>query len=285
MTKRQKAWLKRILIGGILGGGMLLLLCGLINMIALGSVVRPFTLVGHRAREVFGNAALPAFLTVGFSFGVGAAVGVGTLPFAGTGMALAKRSALHFAVTAFFLLALGGVCFWYENLMGAVVLFGFCVFLYLAVWLVRWLGWRAELNELRSALHLPVPSPAAFHLGESLPYALLLAGFFLLLRPLAEVLDAVDVPVLRALILPWLAYPFIALLVGWVSGRARGFCPLVPLTAFAAFLPNLLWTSVPYCWEQGLVYAALALGANLIGAAWNRCAGKWRGRKDKPQWN
>ncbi|NCB62969.1 MAG: DUF3021 family protein, partial [Clostridia bacterium] len=201
MTQMQKAWLKRILIGGIVGGG-LLLLCGLINRIARGGLIYPFTLVSYKMLEAFGNVVLPAFLTVGFAFGVGASIGVGTLPFAETGKALAKRSALHFAVTAFFLLALGGVCFWYENLTGAVVLFGLYAFFYAVVWLVRWLGWRAELDELRSALNLPTPPPTVLHWGESLPYAALLAGFFLLLRPLAEVLDAPDVPVLRGLILP-----------------------------------------------------------------------------------
>ena len=162
-------------------------------------------------------------------------MGVATLPFDDYGPALAARSLLHFAVTGGLVLLLG----WLLELVGPspaaiLLLLGLYTFLYLTVWLVRWLGWRAELDDLRSALDLPAPSPSRLNGRESLPYALLLAGFFLLLRPLAEVLDAPDVPVLRALLLPWLAYPFVALLTGWASGLARGLCPLVPLTAFVS---------------------------------------------------
>lgn len=98
---------------------------------------------------------------------------------------------------------------------------------------------------------------------------------FLTLRPLLWPFEAADVPVLTGLLLPFLGYPAAALAVGLGAGRALGVCPLVPVTAFAAFLPNLLYHDVPYRLTQCCIYAALALGANLVGALWHR----WREKK------
>ena len=282
MTDLQKQWIKRILIGGLVGLALMAA-----AVVCIGSITwsggrpdyRHLQWVTHGAAAFFGSEALALAAQCAVTFALGAAVGLATLPFDGYGPALAARSLLHFAVTGGLVLLLG----WLLELVGpnpaaVLLILGLYTFLYLAVWLVRWLGWvdektlnvmgwRAELDDLRSALGLPAPPPSPLNGRESLPYALLLAGFFLLLRPLAEVLDAPDVPLLRALFLPWLAYPFVALLTGWASGLARGLCPLVPLTAFVSFLPNLLWPHVPYGWQQGLVYALLALGANLLAAA------------------
>ena len=272
MSAGQKSWIVRILAGGLAGAGL------------AGAGYRPLFIGGFSAPPLCGAliqscgilGAVAVTLALFFAFG--AAVGVATLPFDDYGPALAARSLLHFAVTGGLVLLLG----WLLELVGpspaaVLLLLGLYTFLYLTVWLVRWLGWRAELDDLRSALDLPAPSPSRLNGRESLPYALLLAGFFLLLRPLAEVLDAPDVPLLRALLLPWLAYPFVALLTGWASGLARGLCPLVPLTAFVSFLPNLLWPRVPYDWQQGVVYALLALGANLLAAVVRRRRGEERG--------
>lgn len=281
MTDVQKQWIKRILIGGFVG--LALMAAG---VVCIGSITlsggrpdyRHLQWVTHGAEAFFGSEGLALAAQCAVTFALGASVGVATLPFDDYGPALAARSLLHFAVTGGLVLLLG----WLLELVGpspaaVLLLLGLYTFLYLTVWLVRWLGWRAELDDLRSALDLPAPSPSCLNGRESLPSALLLAGFFLLLRPLAEVLDAPDVPVLRALLLPWLAYPFVALLTGWASGLARGLCPLVPLTAFVSFLPNLLWPHVPYDWQQGVVYALLALGANLLAAVVRR----WRRRGEE----
>lgn len=110
---------------------------------------------------------------------------------------------------------------------------------------------------------------------ENLPHILLLCALFLLLRPLAEVLDDYAVPLLRALVLPVLAYPFTAVGVGIAAGEKNGFCPLVPLAAGLAFLPNLLWPNVPYDWRQAVAYAGCALLGEAVGAAWHWARRKW----------
>lgn len=269
MSEIQRQWCVRILAGGILGGGLVLLLCGLVNLGAGGGALsgaeRSFRLVNAEMEAAFGSPGLAGALVGALAFALGAAVGVSTLPFDDHGSAMARRSLLHFLITGGLFLALGRVCFWYKELIGGVFLLGIYLFLYLVVWLVRWLGWRSELSRLRAALNLPEPACSPLKWRESLPYLALLTALFLLLRPLAGALDAGDVPVLRALVLPWLAYPFAALTVGWAAGRTLGFAPLAPLTAFFAFVPNLLYSTVPYDWWLGLVYAALTLGANLLG--------------------
>lgn len=255
MTDIQKQWAKRILVGGAVGGGIHLALCALLAQVSK---------VWLQAVPVS-----PLLLTAQFAlaFALGAAVGVGTLPFDDYGPALARRSILHYLITSSFVLLLGWTLGWLASWESALLLLGLYTFLYLVVWLVRYLGWRAELQDLRSALNLPAPPPSKLKWRESLPYLLTLTAFFLLLRPLAELLDAPGVPVLRALFLPWLAYPFVSILVGWAMGRTWGLCPLLFPVTLLAFLPNLLWQSVPYDWWQAPAYAALALAAHLLGAA------------------
>lgn len=100
---------------------------------------------------------------------------------------------------------------------------------------------------------------------ENLPHILLLCALFLLLRPLAEVVDAPGAPLLTALVLPALAYPLTAVGVGIASGLA--------------FWPNLRWPYIPYDWRHAVAYAGCALLGEAVGAAW-RWARKNEGRTD-----
>lgn len=245
---------RRVLVGGLAGGCPILLLCIAIEGAAWASVTPLFP-------PPLGIAAQAAL-----AFAIGGAVGLSTLPFAGTGRELAKRSAFHFLITGLLVVALGRVGGWYEAPVGGAFLFGLYAFFYLLIWLTRYAGWRLELARIRARLGL-APPPSSLRLGDSLPYLLVLGGIFLALRPLAEAADDPTVPLLRALFLPWLCYPATALVVGVMSGLRVGICPLLPLTALVTFLPALIFPNVPYDWPMGLAYAALALLGNLIGWA------------------
>lgn len=245
---------RRVLVGGLAGGCPILLVCAAIQRGGAGST------------PLFHWPPLGVAAAIVLSFAIGGAVGLSTLPFAGTGRELAKRSAFHFLLTGVLVVALGRVCGWYEAPVGGAFLFGLYAFFYLLIWLTRYAGWRLELARIRARLGL-APPPSPLRLRNSLPYLLVLGGIFLALRPLAEVADDPTVPLLRALFLPWLCYPVTALVVGVMSGLRAGICPLLPLTALVTFLPALLFPNVPYDWPMGLAYAALALLGNLIGWA------------------
>lgn len=138
--------------------------------------------------------------------------------------------------------------------------------LFLFVWLVRFMAWRTEVERIRAGLALnPPPSPLRWR--ETLPEMVLAAVLMAGLRPLLGLLDGRDVPVLRALVLPLLLWPFLAGAMGLYLGRRHGITPLLPLVMGLAFLPNLLYRAAPYGWGHVLVYAALALAGNLLGAA------------------
>lgn len=258
----------RLLAGALAGGCPILLLCAAINRRA-----------GSAATPLIPWPPLGVAAAILISLAIGASIGLSTLPFAGTGRELLKRSAFHFLLTGFLVVALGRVCGWYEEPLGGVFLFGLYAFFYLLIWLTRYAGWRRELSQIRSRLGLAAP-PSPLRLRDSLPYLLVLGGIFLALRPLAEVADDPTVPLLRAMFLPWLCYPVTALVVGFMSGLRVGLCPLIPFVAFVTFLPALLFSHVPYDWPMGLAYAGLALLGNLSGAAIRRArtglgAEKW----------
>lgn len=259
----------RVLAGALAGGCPILLLCAAINRGAGDAVAPPIPWPPLG----MGAAILLALC-------IGASIGLSTLPFAGTGRELAKRSAFHFLLTGVLVVALGRVCGWYEAPVGGAFLFGLYAFFYLLIWLTRYAGWRVELSQIRSRLGLAPPA-SPLRLRGSLPYLLVLGGIFLALRPLAEVADDPTVPLLRAMFLPWLCYPVTALVVGFMSGLRVGLCPLLPLTAFVSFLPALLFSHVPYDWPMGLAYAALALVGNLSGGAIRRARAGLRGEKEE----
>lgn len=153
MTQIQKQWLVRILIGGSLGAALTAVLAYRFN-----GMFGDYTLVSAEPLAYFGSYALALVAELGAGFALGAALGVSTLPFDEVGRSLAKRSVLHFAVTGSFVFLLGWAFCWFgSGLTGALLLLVIYLFIYFTVWLVRYLGWRAELNEMRAALGLCAP--------------------------------------------------------------------------------------------------------------------------------
>ena len=263
MTDRQKQWLLRILLGG--GAGVLPALALWGPLFAGGYSAPP---VCRGLMDVLGLPGAAA-VTLGLCFGFGAAVGVATLPFEDQGGRVLRRSLLHFAVTAclfsaLLTLSLGMEPRWlplWLLLLAAV---------YLVIWLGRWVGWYGEVRQLRRALGLDA-GPSPLHWRETLPYlpVLLLvnAGLPLLLA----LLDAPDVPVLRALVLPYLVLPLGGFCPALSLGKRQGLRPLYPLASLLVFVPASLWVyggqTVPLFWAVSL--CAPLLG-NLAGWAWRR---------------
>lgn len=278
MTQTKRQWMGRAVLGGLIGMAAVALFAYGWNGLTAGGALAPhghWAVVGEEMAVRLGSRATALALELALAFALGAAVGVSTLPFDRTGRALALRSALHFLFTGALALLLFWACGWVPGAPALGLWFGLYTFIYLVVWLARWVGWRAELNDIRARLGLAAEGRSLFGWRENLPHILLLCALFLLLRPLAEVLDDIAVPLLRALVLPWLAYPFTALAVGIAAGEKNGFSLLVPLAAGIAFLPNLLWPNVPYHWWQAAVYALCTLLGEAVGGAWHWARRKW----------
>lgn len=278
MTDTRKQWLKRALVGGLIGMAAVALFAYGWNGLTAGGVLHPhghWAVVSPAMVARLGSRSAALAVELALAFFLGAAVGVSTLPFDRTGRALALCSAVHFLLTGALVLLLFWACGWVPGVPALGLWFGFYTFIYLVVWLARWVGWRAELSALRAKLGLSPGERSPLGWRENLPHILLLCALFLLLRPLAEVLDDIAVPLLRALILPWLAYPFTALAVGIVAGEKNGFNLLVPLAAGLSFLPNLLWPNVPYDWWQAAVYALCALLGEAVGGGWRWARKRW----------
>ena len=140
---------------------------------------------------------------------------------------------------------------------------------YLLIWLSRWVGWYIEVMAIREKLGLPSgPSPLKWR--ETLPYlpfiALLCLIFPLVLTPF----DAADVPVLRALLYPWLLLPVGSFFSGLSLGRREGFCPLYPLAGGLLYVPVALIAYNHTALFHSLLFALPALAGNAAGGAWRR---------------
>lgn len=264
MNHERKQWMTRVLAGGALGAAGYLLLSFLTQPGALfgGSLELAFTFCfDSRVPEGLG-AALGA--TLWFAFGAEAAVA--TLPFAEERGSLLRRSALHWAVMALTLSA------WVVLNFGAVELPVFLIpftLLYALIWLGRWVGWYAEVATIREKLGLePTPSPLKWK--ETLPYlffALLLCD---VLPPVLRLLDAPDVPVLTALLLPFLLLPVGGFFSGLFLGRRQGLCPLYPVACFLCYLPMVFLLFNGSALFHCLIVAIAALAGNAAGALWRR---------------
>ena len=208
--------------------------------------------------------------------GLGALVGVATLPFADDGKALIQRSLLHFGVTAvlFGLLMFQFGAEGVELLAWEVILF----LLYAVIWLGRWVGWYMEVMQLRTLLGL-APGPSPLKWRETLPYApfvlFLCDGLPLLLRAADHAVSA-DVPVLSGLILPYLLLPAGGFCAGLSLGKRQGVCPLYPAACFLCYLPMvyLLFNSTAlfHCF----MVAVPALAGNGMGWLYRRAVPKRR---------
>lgn len=267
MNHERKQWLTRVLVGGALGAAGYLLLSFLTQPGALfgGTLKLAFTFCfDSRVPEGLG-AALGGALW--FAFGAEAAVA--TLPFAEEGGSLLRRSALHWAVMALTLSA------WVVLNFGAVELPVFLIpftLLYALIWLGRWVGWYAEVAAIREKLGMEsTPSPLKWK--ETLPYlffALLLCD---VLPAILRLLDAPDVPVLTALLLPFLLLPVGGFFSGVSLGRREGMCPLYPVLCFVCYLPMVFLLFNP----SALFHCFLVGGAALLG---NAAGALWRRRRD-----
>ena len=158
MTDRQKQWLVRILIGGLIGVAVLVTVGGLYNDLVSGGLLAmgthtPFRLVSYDLERRAGPAALAVQL--GLYFLMGAVVGVSTLPFAGDGATLIRRSLALFAATSWARTLLVCLCGWnWGKVVPLVVYLALLAAVYLLIWLVRWAGWYAELAAIREKLGL-----------------------------------------------------------------------------------------------------------------------------------
>lgn len=263
MTHRQKQWLVRILIGGLIGIAVLIPVGGLFNdlvsggLIAMGNITH-FRLVSYDLERLAGPAALAVQL--GLYFLMGAVVGVSTLPFADDGATLVRRSLAHFAVTAGVLSLMVCLCGWnWGKLVPLLVYLALLAAVYLLIWMVRWVRWYAEVAVIREKLGLP-PGPSPLKWKETLPYIPFALGLCLVLPALLRVLDAPDVPVLSGIL-----YPMLMAVGCFFSGmflaRRQGFCLLYPVLCGLFLIPTMFWLYN----VSALPYTAVAFLAALIG--------------------
>lgn len=207
-------------------------------------------------------------LELALAFGFGASVGLAVPPMEGPGTAVAARTAAHLLCSS---ALFAGVCWicglppanWQELLL----LLGIYWLMYLVVWLLRYLRWRAELDAIRRALGLARPAAGGVWQARPLKPYLLLAGALELLLPLLlRLLDPPDVPVLTQLFYPYLLLPFFCLAVGWSAGRRFGVALLLPV---ACGVLTLLCVFLVYnytaLFQAGAAFV-FTLAGNLLGA-------------------
>ena len=259
----------RGLAGGILGVAGYLLLAFLTQPGAIflgGSLKLDFTFCYNgNVPEILG-AALGFLLWFAF----GAELGVATLPFADGGRLLALRTLVHFAATAATLSLWVLLNFRAQELPFLLLLLAL---VYLLVWLGRWVGWYAEAAAIRERLGLS-PGPSPLRWKETLPYLPFALLLCLVLPLVLTPFDAADVPVLRALLYPWLLLPVGAFCSGLSLARHQGLCPLYPPACALSLLPAVFLvyntSALPFC---GVGFTAALLG-ELTGLLLRRPAGK-----------
>ena len=272
--KRNTQWLVRLMAGGIIGLAVLLPLGGGFNDLVSGGLIAmgphtPFRLVSADLERLTGSAPLALAIQLVLYFSLGAVVGVSTLPFADDGPALVRRSLAHFAATAALLSLTTWLLGWAWSWQALAVYLILLAAVYLLIWLARWVGWYAEVADLRSRLGL-APGPSPLKWKESLPYLAFALGLCVLLPVVLRLLDPPDVPVLTGLLLPYLLYPVGGLFSGLSLGRRAGVCLLYPAEGGLLCLTTVLllynYTALPHC----LLFVLPALAGNLAGAALSR---------------
>ena len=268
MTDRQKQWLIRILLGGLIGIAVLIPLGGLFNDLVSGGLLSSrtsFRLVSCDLAYLTGSVPLAFAIELGLYFLMGAVVGVSTLPFADDGPTLVRRSLVHFAATAAALTLLVVLCGWNWGEFWPLVLYlGLLAAVYLLIWLGRWVGWYVEIAAIRQKLGLsPGPSPLKWR--ESLPY-LPFAALMCLVLPMAVRLT-LDAPIpLFTAIYAMLILPVGGFFSGLFLGRRQGFCPLYPVMCALLTLCFVLLANLVSNVADG-VMIPIALCAALLGNA------------------
>ena len=262
---------KQTLLRALLGG-----LAGMAGCLLLGWLSQPGSLFGGLLGFDFTfcyNSKVPELLGAALGFLLwflfGAETGAATLPFADGGKTLLLRSLCHFGVMSATMWAWVLLNFTYEPLPGLVLSFQLpFTLIYILIWLGRWVGWYAEVAELRQKLGL-APGPSFLKWKETLPhmaFALLLC----LVVPLAlRLCDAPDVPVLSGFFYPWLLLPLGGFFSALSLGRRQGFCPLYPAACLGAILLFILLARL--CsnmddWPLVPIALAFTLFGNALGA-------------------
>ena len=259
---------------GALGGVMAYLL--------LSWLTQPGSLFGGPMKLAFTfcfNGNVPEAL--GAALGVllwglfGAEAGAATLPFADEGRPLLLRSLAHFAVMTVTMWAWVLLNFGNEPLPGLILTFQLpFTMVYILVWLGRWVGWYAEVAQIRERLGL-APGRSFLKWKETLPH-MAFAGFLCLAVPLVlRLCDAPDVPVLSGFFYPWLLLPMVGFCSAYSLGKRQGFCPLYPLAAagfILLFIPLARLCSNMDDWPL----VPIALVSTLLG---NALGAKYRARK------
>ena len=272
MTDRQKQWLIRILLGGLIGIAVLIPLGGVFNGLVSGGLIAMgpnpiFRLVSYDLEYLTGSAPLAFAVQLGLYFLMGAVVGLSTLPFADDGPTLVLRSLAHFAATAGTLTVLVVLCGWNWGEFWPVALYlGLLAAVYLLIWLGRWVGWYVEVAAIRQRLGLsPGPSPLKWR--ETLPY-LPFAALMCLVLPMVLRLCESPIPIFSA-IYAMLILPAGGFFSGLFLGRRQGFCPLYPvMCALLTLCFVLLARLVSNVADESMIPIALCsvLLGNAIGA-------------------
>lgn len=149
ISKKQS--ILRMLIGGSIAVAVNILAAFLIAGVSLygdSSTFSHMQLSGDAAFMFYGSRAVADVVQLAAMFGLGAAIGLSTLPFAETWTKLLPLSILHFAVTG----VLAVLAFWPYLTISAILLL--YVAIYLLIWLIRWLLWYMELKTIRARLGL-----------------------------------------------------------------------------------------------------------------------------------
>ncbi len=263
----QKQALVRALVGGVLGMAAFLLLSWL---------TQPGWLFGAKPSLSFTfcyNSRVPEALgaVLGFLlwFLFGAQVGIATLPFAGGGRSLLPRSLVHFSVMALTLGAWVLLNFPYEPLPGLALTFLLpFTLIYILIWLGRWVGWYAEIAQIRERLGLS-PTPSLWKWRETLPHMAFSLLLCLLVPTVLRWCDPSDVPVLSVLFYPYLLLPMGGFCSGYSLGKRQGFCPLYPLSCVISTALFVLTAKLYSHMADGpllVIALGFSLTGNLLGA-------------------
>ena len=274
MKKPEKQALLRMVAGGAAGVILLLPLGGLFNALVSGELIAmgphtPFLLVSSDLVRLADSEVLALVIQLLLYFALGAVVGLSTVPFADNGRSLVLRSLAHFAVTAGVLALTVWLLGWAWSWQALAVYLVLLAAVYLLIWMARWVGWYAEVADLRARLGL-APGPSPLKWKESLPYLAFAIGLCLLLPVILRLLDPPDVPVLTGLLLPYLLYPVGGFFSGLFLGRRHGLCLLYPAEGGLLCLVTVFllynYTALFHC----LLFTLPALAGNLAGSALRR---------------
>ncbi|MDE6259622.1 MAG: DUF3021 family protein [Oscillospiraceae bacterium] len=148
MEAFKKQWLPRMLVGGMAG---LLLAAMYRDVLFKGGYSMPAL-----CRPLIDRVGMvwAVVIACALFFGLGAVVGIATLPFADNGRELATQSLIHFTATAALWSLLLGVSIGARDPMAWLLWLGALALLYFLIWMVRWLGWYMELAAIRKKLGL-----------------------------------------------------------------------------------------------------------------------------------